>query len=293
MMQTTSQNVWRSITEREQPETHERALPLPFAKLAENYPPGFLRKVLAEIIGTYLLVFVGSGAAALNAFDEQKISKLGASLAGGFIVIVMIYAIGHISGAHMNPAVSFAFAAVRHFPWKQVPLYVAAQLTGAVSASFTLRLILNPVTQLGTTSPSGSDVQALIMEIVATFTMMFVASAVSTDAKAVGELAGVAVGSSVFIAGILAGPISGGSMNPARTLGPAIASGSYRGLWVYLVGPVIGALLGAWSYITIKETDESALATSLLSFPLELRSKNRETRKVKNKDSPQIMSENV
>ncbi|KAI9121484.1 hypothetical protein K1719_008517 [Acacia pycnantha] len=288
--------MWSFNPEREQPDdprTHKRSfLLLPFAKLAQNYPPGFLRQVLAEIIGTYLLVFVGSGSAALNAYDEQKISKLGASLAGGFIVIVMIYAIGHISGAHMNPAVSLAFAAVKHFPWKQVPLYVAAQLIGAISASFTLRLILDPIKQLGTTSPSGSDAQALAMEIVATFTMMFIASAVSTDAKAVGELAGVAVGSSVFIAGILAGPISGGSMNPARTLGPAIASGSYKGLWVYLVGPITGALLGAWSYTTIKETDEPAPATSLISFPLELGSKNRETEYVKSKDNSQIMNEN-
>ncbi|KAK4271994.1 hypothetical protein QN277_020605 [Acacia crassicarpa] len=288
--------MWSLNPEREQPDdprTHKRSfLLLSFAKLAQNYPPGFLRQVLAEIIGTYLLVFVGSGSAALNAYDEQKVSKLGASLAGGFIVIVMIYAIGHISGAHMNPAVSLAFAAVKHFPWKQVPLYVAAQLVGAISASFTLRLILDPIKQLGTTSPSGSDAQALAMEIVATFTMMFIASAVSTDAKAVGELAGVAVGSSVFIASILAGPISGGSMNPARTLGPAIASGSYKGLWVYLVGPITGALLGAWSYTTIKETDEPTPATSLISFPLELGSKNRETEYVKSRDDPQIMSEN-
>ncbi|KAK7273351.1 hypothetical protein RIF29_14400 [Crotalaria pallida] len=247
------------------PTTHTQSVCFSLAKL-ESYPPGFARKVFAEIIGTYLLVFVGSGSAAMNAIDENKVSKLAASLAGGFIVTVMIYSIGHISGAHMNPAVSLAFAAVRHFPWKQVPFYVAAQLTGAISASFTLRVLLEPARQIGATSPSGSNIQALIMEMVATFTMVFISTAVAYDTKAIGELAGVAVGSSVSIASIVAGPISGGSMNPARTLGPAIASASYKGIWVYVVGPVIGALLGAWSYTAIQETEKPASAMSLSSF---------------------------
>ncbi|XP_028780484.1 aquaporin NIP2-1-like [Neltuma alba] len=258
----TSQNMRSMNTETDQPENpaaQKQYTGRSIAKLPENYPPGFLRKIMAEIIGTYLLVFVASGTAAQSAFDEQKVSKLGASLAGGFIVMVMIYAIGHISGAHINPAVSLAFAASGHFPWKQVPFYVGAQMTGGISASFTLRLLLDPMKKLGTTSPSGTDAQALAMEIVATFTLMFVICAVTTDAKAVGELAGVAVGFSVCIAGILAGPISGGSMNPARTLGPAIASGSYKGIWVYLVGPVVGALLGAWSYSTIQENDNNSV----------------------------------
>ncbi|XP_025696661.1 aquaporin NIP2-1 [Arachis hypogaea] len=180
------------------------------ANFAKNYPPSFPRKVLAEIIGTYLLVFVGSGSAGLSAIDENKVSKLGASLAGGFIVTVMIYSIGHISGAHMNPAVSLAFASINRFPWKQVPFYIAAQLTGAICASYTLRVLLEPATQIGATSPSGSNIQALVMEIVATFTMVFISAAVATDPKAIGELSGVAVGSSVSIASIVAGPISGG-----------------------------------------------------------------------------------
>ncbi|KAA8530369.1 hypothetical protein F0562_005078 [Nyssa sinensis] len=227
----------------------------------EHFPPGFLRKVVAEIIATYLLVFVTCGSAALSASDEHKVSKLGASVAGGLIVTVMIYAVGHISGAHMNPAVTLAFAAVRHFPWKQVPIYAAAQLTGAISAAFTLHVLLHPITNVGTTSPSGTENQALLMEIVVTFSMMFLISAVATDAKAVGELAGIAVGSAVCITSILAGPISGGSMNPARTIGPAIASGYYKGVWVYLVGPISGTLLGAWSYDLIRGT-EPVQATS-------------------------------
>ncbi|XP_059451339.1 aquaporin NIP2-1-like [Corylus avellana] len=228
------------------------------ALLDEHYPPGFLRKVVAETIATYLLVFVTSGSAALSAADENRVSKLGASVAGGLIVTVMIYAVGHISGAHMNPAVTLAFAAVRHFPWKQVPVYAAAQLGGAISAAFTLRVILYPIKDLGTTSPTGTEIEALATEIVVTFTMMFTASAVATDTKAIGELAGLAVGSAVCITSIFAGPISGGSMNPARTIGPAIASASYKGIWVYFVGPVTGTLLGAWAYKLIRVPDELA-----------------------------------
>ncbi|KAI4339578.1 hypothetical protein MLD38_024504 [Melastoma candidum] len=220
-----------------------------------HYPTGFHRKVIAEVIATYLLVFVTCGSAAISANDQGLVPKLGASIAGGLIVTVMIYAVGHISGAHMNPAVSLAFAAVLRFPWKQVPCYFVAQLTGAILAGFTLQVLLDPIHRLGTTSPSGSPFQALTMEIVVTFSMMFVTSAVATDTKAVGELAGIAVGSAVCITSILAGPISGGSMNPARTIGPAIASSYYKDLWVYIIGPVTGTLLGSWSYSIIRGTD--------------------------------------
>ncbi|KAL6009201.1 Aquaporin NIP2-1 [Asimina triloba] len=161
--------------------------------------------VLAEAIATFLLVFVTCGSAALSAINEHAISKLGASVAGGLIVTVMIYSVGHISGAHMNPAVTLAFAAVRRFPWKQVPFYWAAQFTGSSIASFTLLVLLHPIRNVGTTTPSGSNFQALVMEIVVTFSMMFVTSAVSTDTKAVGELAGLAVGSAVTITSILGG----------------------------------------------------------------------------------------
>ncbi|XP_021297678.1 aquaporin NIP2-1-like isoform X2 [Herrania umbratica] len=236
-----------------------------------HYPPDFPRKVFAEIIATYLLVFVTCGSAAVSSNDENKISRLGASIAGGLIITVMIYAVGHVSGAHMNPAVTVAFAAVRRFPWKQVPFYGAAQLTGAISAAFTLRVLLHPIKNLGTTSPSGSDVQALVMEIVVTFSMMFVTSAVATDTKAVGELAGIAVGSAVCITSILAGPISGGSMNPARTIGPALASAHYKAIWVYVVGPVTGTLMGAWSYSRIRETDKPVHAISQQSSSFKLR----------------------
>ncbi|XP_022149783.1 aquaporin NIP2-1-like [Momordica charantia] len=247
-----------------------------FGSIFQNlYPPGFSRKLVAEVIATYLLVFVTCGAGALSASDERRVSQLGASVAGGLIVTVMIYAVGHISGAHMNPAVTLAFAATRHFPWKQVPAYAAAQLSGATSAAFTLRILLHPIKHVGTTSPSGSDFQALVMEIVVTFSMMFVTSAVATDTKAVGELAGMAVGSAVCITSILAGPVSGGSMNPVRTLGPAMASEYYKGLWVYFVGPVTGTLLGAWSYKFIRVSDKPVHLISPHSFSLKLRRMSR------------------
>ncbi|XP_077224540.1 aquaporin NIP2-1-like isoform X2 [Tasmannia lanceolata] len=203
--------------------------------------------------------------------NERAVSRLGASIAGGLIVTVMIYAVGHISGAHMNPAVTLAFATVRHFPWKQVPFYITAQLTGAITASFTLGEILDPITNVGTTTPSGSLIQALAMEVIVTFSMMFVTSAVATDTKAIGELAGIAVGSAVTITSILAGPISGGSMNPARSIGPAIASKEYRGIWVYVVGPVLGTLLGAWSYSFIRVTDKPLHALSVGSSSFKIR----------------------
>ncbi|XP_071695059.1 aquaporin NIP2-2-like [Rutidosis leptorrhynchoides] len=222
------------------------------------YPPFFLRKVVAEIVATFLLVFVSCGCAVLGTGNEPKVSQLGISVASGLIVTVMIYAVGHISGAHMNPAVTIAFASVGHFPWKQVPFYATAQLTGSIAASYTLKILLQPTKYIGITTPSGTNLQALIMEIIVTFTMMFVTSAVATDSKAVGELAGIAVGSAVCINSILAGPISGGSMNPARSIGPAIASNMYKGIWVYIIGPMTGTMSGAKCYSFIRATNEPA-----------------------------------
>ncbi|GAA0146310.1 hypothetical protein Leryth_019877 [Lithospermum erythrorhizon] len=253
----------------------------------EYFPPGLMRKVVSEVIATYLLVFATCGAAAISASNGQRISQLGQSIVGGLIVTVMIYSVGHISGAHMNPAVTIAFATFRHFPWKQVPFYAAAQFTGATCSAFTLRALLQPIKRIGTTSPSGTHIQSLIMEIVVTFIMMFVTSAVATDTKAIGELAGLAVGSSVCITSVLAGPVSGGSMNPARTLGPAIASSHYKGLWIYFIGPVIGTLLGSWSYHIIRVTDKPVQAISAKSFSLRLRrlKSNNEDAVDKNIDS--------
>ncbi|KAG6537325.1 aquaporin NIP2-2-like [Zingiber officinale] len=223
-------------------------------------PPFLARKVVSEMIATFLLVFVTCGAAALSGSNPRLVSQLGASVTGGLIVTVMIYAVGHISGAHMNPAVTLAFAVSRHFPWIQVPFYMVAQISGAMIASFVLRELLHPITNLGTTTPSDTASKALVMEIVVTFCMMFVTSAVATDTKAIGELAGLAVGSSVCITSILAGPVSGGSMNPARTLGPAVASRKYDSIWVYIIGPVLGTLMGSMTYNFIRLNEKPSSA---------------------------------
>ncbi|PWZ07967.1 Aquaporin NIP2-3 [Zea mays] len=240
--------------------------------IADIFPPHLGKKVISEVVATFLLVFVTCGAASIYGEDNARISQLGQSVAGGLIVTVMIYATGHISGAHMNPAVTLSFACFRHFPWIQVPFYWAAQFTGAMCAAFVLKAVLQPIAVIGTTTPSGPHWHALAIEIVVTFNMMFVTCAVATDSRAVGELAGLAVGSAVCITSIFAGPVSGGSMNPARTLAPAVASNVFTGLWIYFLGPVVGTLSGAWvyTYIRFEEAPAAAKADTqrLSSFKL-------------------------
>lgn len=214
-----------------------------------------VQKLVAEVISTFILVFTGCGAAMVNAISNGKVTPVGISIAFGLVVTIMIYAVGHISGAHMNPAVTLAFAVAKHFPWTQVPLYIAAQCSGSIMASFMLRWILHPAASEGATLPAGSEVQSFLLEIVITFVLMFVVAAVATDTRACGELAGIAVGSAVALNALMAGPISGASMNPARSLGPAVASGNYRAIWVYMTGPTIGAVLGMLAYNCIRLAD--------------------------------------
>ena len=178
---------------------------------------------------------------------------MGVGIVFGLTVAAMIYAVGHISGAHINPAVTLAFALVRHFPVRQVPLYWSAQLAGAAAASLTLRLMFGLVADMGATLPSGSVVQSLGLEVVLSFFLMFVIMAVATDVRAVGQTAALAIGAMVGLEAIFGGPISGASMNPARSFGPALAASVFADHWVYWLGPMAGMALAAACYRLLRE----------------------------------------
>jgi MIP family channel proteins len=201
-----------------------------------------MRSHLAELVGTFALVFFGCGAIA-NGLPPTSVA-----LAFGLVIAVMIYAVGHISGAHFNPAVSIGFAVGRHLPWSRALTYAIAQIAGATLGALALRWTLGSAATLGVTQPAGTDGQALIWEIVLTFFLMLVITAVATDVRAVGQAASLAIGGTVALGALVGGPISGASMNPARSIGPALVAGQLDALWIYLVGPVIGAIAGAVVY---------------------------------------------
>jgi MIP family channel proteins len=209
--------------------------------------PQLARSLVAEAIGTFALVFAGCGAIMVDA-KTSALGHVGVAISFGLVIMVMIYAVGHISGAHFNPAVTLAFALSRHFPRARVPLYWAAQLTGALAAALVLRGSLGDVAHVGATLPSGSDAQAFLWEGVLTFFLMFVIMAVATDTRAVGEAAAIAIGATVGLDAMFGGPITGASMNPARSLGPAIAASTYTSIWVYLIAPIVGSALAAVTY---------------------------------------------
>ncbi|TKY60078.1 Nodulin-26 protein [Spatholobus suberectus] len=217
----------------------------------------FLQKLVAEVVGTYFLIFVGCASVVVNKNNDNVVTLPGIAIAWGLVVMVLVYSVGHISGAHFNPAVTIAFASTRRFPLMQVPAYIAAQLLGSTLASGTLRLIfMGRHDQFSGTLPSGSDLQAFVLEFIITFFLMFVISGVATDNRAIGELAGIAIGSAILLGVIIGGPITGASMNPVRSLGPAFVHTEYRGIWIYLLAPVLGAVAGAWVYNIIRYTDK-------------------------------------
>lgn len=209
-----------------------------------------MRAHLAEFIGTFALVFFGCGSIA------NGLSPTAVALAFGLVIAVMIYAFGHISGAHFNPAVSIGFAVGRHLPWPRVATYAGAQITGAITGALLLRATLGAEADLGVTRPTGSDLQAFIWEVVLTFFLMLVITAVATDIRAVGQAAALAIGGTVALGALVGGPISGASMNPARSIGPAIASGDLNGIWIYILAPSLGAILAAVVYDAIRQVRE-------------------------------------
>jgi MIP family channel proteins len=202
-------------------------------------------------VGTYALVTAGCGAIVIDA-GTGALTHLGIALTFGLIITVMIAATGHLSGAHFNPAVTLAFALTKHFPWQDVPFYLGSQLLGAIGGALTLRGLFGPVAHLGATLPAGSTLQSFGLEIILTAILMFVITAVATDTRAVGQLAALAIGATVALDALWGGPISGASMNPARSFGPALIAGAWRDHWIYWLGPIAGAAIGAGLYQALR-----------------------------------------
>jgi aquaporin NIP len=209
------------------------------------------RRLTAELVGTFALVFAGCGAVMVES-KSGALGHVGVAITFGLVIMVMIYAVGHVSGAHLNPAVSLAFALSRHFPWTNLFGCWAAQLAGAFAAAAILRGPLGNIAHVGATLPSGSERQSFLWELVLTFFLMSVIMAVATDTRAVGEAAAIAIGGTVGLDAMFGGPISGASMNPARSIGRAFISGDLHALWLYILAPIAGAALGAVVYQFIR-----------------------------------------
>jgi aquaporin NIP len=215
--------------------------------------PDLLRRSLAEGIAAFALVFAGCGAIVSNTVHGGALGAVGISATFGLIIMAMIYATGHLSGAHINPAVTVAFTLTRHFPLRDALAYVIAQLAGATAGAFVLLAAWSAKpAHLGATVPSVGAGTALLYEGLLSAFLMFVIIAVATDTRAVGAAAAIAIGGTVALDALFGGPITGASMNPARSLGPALASGTWTDFWVYLVGPVAGASLGAFAYQLVR-----------------------------------------
>jgi MIP family channel proteins len=216
--------------------------------------PGLLRRSVAEGIAAFALVFAGCGAVVANATHQDALGAVGVSLVFGLVIMVMIYATGHLSGAHINPAVTIAFTLTRHFPGRDAVAYIAAQLLGAAAGAFLLLAAWSSKpANLGSTVPSVGTGTAFLYEVVLTAFLMFVIIAVATDTRAVGAAAAIAIGGTVGLDALFGGPITGASMNPARSFGPALASGTWTDFWIYVAGPVLGAAVGAFAYQFIRE----------------------------------------
>ena len=201
-----------------------------------------MKKYCAELLGTFTLVFAGTGAIVSNELSGGTVSHVGIALTFGLVVLALIYTLGDISGAHLNPAVTLAFAAARRFPAREVPCYLLSQCAGALAASALLRFLFPASKRLGATLPAGPASQSFVLEFFLTAILMFVILNVSTGAKEKGITAGIAIGAVIGLEALFAGPICGASMNPARSLGPAVVAGEFGHLWLYLVAPVAGAL---------------------------------------------------
>lgn len=202
-----------------------------------------MRKPLAEYLGTFFLVFAGTGAIVIDAHTGGVIGHAGIALVFGLVVMGMIHTFGDVSGAHLNPVVTLVFALSGRQPWREVPAYIAAQSAGAISASLLLRLLFPASATLGATLPAGGVWQSFVLEIVLTAALVLVILSVSTGAKERGITAGITIGAVVGLEAMFAGPITGASMNPVRSLAPALVSGHLEHLWLYPAATLIGALI--------------------------------------------------
>lgn len=212
-----------------------------------------MKKVVAEFIGTFALVFAGTGAIVIDQVSGGAVTHVGVAFTFGLIVLAMIYTLGDISGAHINPAVTVGFWFSRRFPSREVLPYVASQCAGAFAASGMLRLLFPQNASLGATVPAGSAWQSFVLEFLLTAILMFVILGVSTGAREKGITAGIVVGSLIALEAMFAGPICGASMNPARSLAPALVSMHLDSLWIYLIAPVAGAVAGVFGCRCVRE----------------------------------------
>jgi aquaporin NIP len=211
------------------------------------------RRLGAEALAAFALVFAGCGAIVANAAYGGALGSVGVSLVFGLIIMVMIYATGHLSGAHINPAVTIAFTLTRHFSPRDAIGYIGAQLVGACAGALTLLAVwTDKPAHLGATVPTVASGSAFVYEVVLTALLMFVIVAVATDTRAVGAAAAIAIGGTVGLDALFGGPVTGASMNPARSFGPALVSGTWTDFWVYVAGPLLGAALGAFAYQVVR-----------------------------------------
>ncbi|WP_034058659.1 MIP/aquaporin family protein [Lacinutrix jangbogonensis] len=214
-----------------------------------------MKKYYAESIGTFAMVFCGTGAMTINEITNGSISHVGVAIVWGLIVMAMIYAFGDISGAHFNPAVSIGFAITKKFSWKEVPKYAFAQLIGAVLASGLLWFLFPESQFLGETVPADRfpPYKAAILEFILTFFLMLVIINVSTGSKEIGTMAGIAIGGVILLEAMLAGPMTKASMNPVRSIAPALFTGNFQYLWLYISAPILGAITAAYSSKLVKD----------------------------------------